>query len=112
MTDESERVLHALLLPELAAVAVAFVVVSDSLFGGGRLLASVPRAVRLVAWAVLGSEFLVPAAVYLDMRRRGAVDAVWVHAAALPVVNVFGVAAYLERRGRGANPVDADGCDS
>jgi hypothetical protein len=37
--------------------------------------------------------------VFVDARRRG-IDGVWVHVAALPVVNVVGVAAYLLERER------------
>jgi hypothetical protein len=52
----------------------------------------------------LASELLVPLGVSVDVRRRGGdVDPVWVHAAALPLVNVVGLLAYLEDRRRGAS---------
>jgi len=55
----------------------------------------------LAAWLFLGSELLVPVAVYLDIRRRpDDVDPLWIHAAAMPILNVFGVLAYLEDRRR------------
>jgi steroid 5-alpha reductase family enzyme len=64
-------------------------------------LTSYSRSLRLAATAFLTLEWAIPLGVSLDVRRRSDdPDPMWIHAAALPVVNVFGVIAYLEDRKR------------
>ncbi|PSQ06736.1 hypothetical protein BRC97_05510 [Halobacteriales archaeon QS_6_71_20] len=99
--DDAERALWAWTLPELAAVGVLLWLVADGLFGGGSFLASASRSLRLALLTFLATELAIPALVYLDIRRLAdPPDSVWVHAAAMPLVNVFGVVAYLDCRKR------------
>ena len=96
-----ERGLWVWTLSELAAVASLFVLVANSLFGGGAFLASVSVELRVAALAFLAVELAIPLFVYLDVRRTPAgANAAWVHAAAMPFVNLFGAVAYLEDRRR------------
>ncbi len=98
---ETERVLHLLLVPELVAIAAIVLALVYSLVAETTLFSSYSRSLRLALAAVLSTDLLAPLAVYLDMRLSGReVDAVWIHAAALPLVNVIGVAAYLVDRDR------------
>jgi hypothetical protein len=69
------------------------------LFAGGDFLASIARPVRYAALAVIAVEIAIPVYVLVDSWRRG-IDGVWVHVAAMPVVNLVGVAAYLLERER------------
>ncbi|MFC7136163.1 hypothetical protein ACFQRB_05545 [Halobaculum litoreum] len=96
-----ERALWAYTIPELVALAVLLALVAGSVFGAGTFLASTPFTVRVALLAFLVVELLIPIAVYLDMRRLDdPPDRVWIHAAAMPVVNLFGAIAYLDRRNR------------
>ena len=98
---QTERILHFLLLPELLAVAVAFGLLVYSLVADTTLFSSYSRTLRLAIAAVLSTDLIAPVVVYLDMRLSGReVDAVWIHAATLPLVNVIGVAAYVADRNR------------
>ncbi|ESP89072.1 hypothetical protein [Candidatus Halobonum tyrrellensis] len=86
----------------LVALA-AYVVVG--VFGDGGLLASASGPVRLAAVAFVAAELLIPVWVFLDVRRRPEMrerGMLWVPAAAMPVLNVFGLAAYLVERDRKA----------
>ena len=99
--DDVEWALWAWTLPELAVVGVLLWLVADGLFGGGSFLASASRSLRLALLTFLAAELAIPVLVYLDIRRLAdPPDHVWVHAAAMPLVNVLGAVAYLERRKR------------
>ena len=101
VSDDVERALWAYTLPELVAVAALLVLVANSVFGDGTFLASVSRSLRLALLAFLAVELLIPIAIYLDMRRLpDPPDRVWIHAAAMPIVNLLGAVAYLDRRNR------------
>ena len=90
-----------LAVSELFVVAVGLVVVLASLLGRTTYLAGYSQRLRLVALAFLTVELLIPLGVYVDLRRRpDDPDPAWVHAVAMPVVNVLGLFAYLEERRR------------
>ena len=108
MDESTERALWAFTAPEIAAVAVLFVLLAASVFGDGSFLSSVSRGVRLAALVFLAVELLIPLWVYLDMRRNPVgLDTVWLHAAATPLLNVFGLVAYLDARRRAAENAGA-----
>lgn len=105
MVDEAmERVLWIWTLSELAAVTIVFVLLTASTFGDGSFLATVSRQLRLVAVGVLAIELLIPLFVYFDIRRSpNNPDAIWMHVAAMPLLNIFGLMAYLADRSRTQN---------
>ncbi len=93
------RVLWAWTLPELLVVAGLFVAFVGSLTGHVALFSSVDRPLRVAASAFLAVELAIPAWVYLDLRRReDPRGSVWVHVAAMPGLNLFGLLAYLSHR--------------
>ena len=98
--DEAHRYLFwAYTLPELVVVAGAFLLLAASVFGGGSFLSSVSRPIRLALLAFLAVELLIPLWVWVDLRRRpDEGNSHWIHAAAMPVVNLFGLVAYLADR--------------
>ncbi|MFC7070476.1 hypothetical protein [Halobaculum lipolyticum] len=101
VSDEVEHALWAFTLPELVGVAALLALVANSVFGGGGFLASTSRPLRLALLAFLTVELLIPIAIYLDMRRLAdPPDRVWLHAAAMPILNLLGAIAYLDRRNR------------
>lgn len=101
MADDETALVVVLLASELSAVGVALAVVAASLLGRTALLTGYSVELRLVALAFLLVEFCIPLGVAVDLRRRSDdPDVAWLHAAVLPVVNVFGVVAYLEDRKR------------
>jgi hypothetical protein len=102
MTDgEDSRVVLALVVPELVGLSLLLVLLGLSLTGRTTFAATYSFPLRFAAFAFVLVELLIPVGVYLDVRRRpDDPDLTWVHAAAVPVVNVFGVVAYLEERRR------------
>lgn len=99
--DEDDKVLHYLMVPEVALIVWLFATVSYSLLGGQTFVSSYARSLQVALWVFLALELLCPVAVYLDMRRRGdEIDVVWLHAVMLPLVNVFGLIGYLADRRR------------
>jgi hypothetical protein len=84
---------------EVVVLGVLAALLGAGLFGDGDFLAGVARPVRLVALGVVLVELVIPVYVFVDVRRRG-MDAVWVHVAVLPLVNVLCLAAYLVERRR------------
>jgi len=58
--DDADRALHAMLLPELLAIAVLVALLAHSLFAGGAFLAGFSRPLRLGALVVLGTDLLAP----------------------------------------------------
>ncbi|MFC6724436.1 hypothetical protein ACFQE1_08630 [Halobium palmae] len=99
--DPSERYLHFVVLSEIVALAGVFVLLSLSLAGRVATFGSVPSGLRLGALAFVGIELVIPAWVLYDIRRRSdEPDPIWIHAVAVPVVNVLGLIAYLEDRKR------------
>jgi len=101
MEDQTERVMLALLIPELLALIGAFALLSGTFLGWSSVFASYPPTVRLGALMFVCLELLIPLGVFLDIRRRDDdPDTMWVHAAAIPLINLIGVLAYLEDRQR------------
>ncbi|MFC7095746.1 hypothetical protein [Halobaculum marinum] len=102
MSDPAlERGLWVWTLSELAFVVALLVLVANSLFGGGSFLSDVSVGVRVAALVFLVVELLIPLFVYLDVRGDPDRSAhTWVHAAAMPFINLFGVIAYLDDRRR------------
>ena len=99
--QEHEARLWPLIVSELLFLVGGFALVAASLLGRTTYLTGYSVRLRLVALAFLVVELLVPLGVYLDLRRRpDDPDRTWLHAAVMPVVNVFGVLAYLEERRR------------
>ena len=97
-----ERSLLFLVVPEVVAFAVLCAFLANSVLGDGAFLASYPPWMRLAAFAAAAAQCLVVVWVSLDARRRPEMGPLWVHAAATPVLNVFGLAAYLDERKRKA----------
>ena len=99
--NEERRLLAAFVVPELVLLATAGVLLAISFGRSSGLFTSISPAVRAAALLFVLVEIAIPVGVYLDIRRRSDnPDMVWVHAAALPVINVLGVLAYLEDRKR------------
>ena len=91
----------ALVVPELVLLSLLALLLGLSLTGRSSFAATYSFVIRLAAFLFVLVEILIPAGVYLDVRRRpDDPDLTWVHAAAVPVVNVLGVVAYLEDRQR------------
>ena len=101
MSGDADGVLRIWFVYEIAALVGAFVLVAASLAGYTALLDGFSRGTRLAALAFFAVELLIPAYVYLDLRRRGDTEnTIWLHVSAMPVVNFFGLLGYLEERGR------------
>lgn len=102
MTDgESRALLLALVVPELLLFSVLALFLGLSLVGRSSFAAGYSVQIRLAALLFALLELCIPAAVYFDIRRRSDdPDMTWVHAAAVPVVNLLGVVAYLDERRR------------
>jgi hypothetical protein len=99
--DEERRLLAAFVVPELCLLVVGAVMLALSFGRSSGLFTSISPAVRAAALLFVLVEIAIPVGVYLDIRRQtDGPDAVWVHAAALPVINLLGVVAYLEARNR------------
>lgn len=96
-----ERVLWLWLIPELLLLCYLLAAISASLFGYRTAASPFPRTIRIAAVAFLLVELAIPTWIYLDIRRRpGTTSTIWVHAAMLPIVNLFGLVGYLEERRR------------
>ena len=101
MSDNPERAVHFMVLPEVVGLFVLWGLLVAGFLGYTTAFTSYPPSLRLAAVAFLTLEWAIPLGVFLDLRRRSDdPDPMWIHAAALPVVNVFGVVAYLEDRKR------------
>ncbi len=101
MSDPSERAVHIMIVPELFGLFVVWCMLVASLVGYTSLFTSYSRLLRLGSVAFLTLELAIPVGVYLDLRRRtDDPDSMWIHAAALPVVNILGAIAYIEDRQR------------
>jgi hypothetical protein len=103
VNSDAERALIGITLGEVGLLVLLGGLLVSSLFGGGSFLADTSRAVRAAALAFVIVEVAVPLYVLLDVRRRtDDPDRVWIHVAAMPVINLFALAAYLADRSRTA----------
>jgi hypothetical protein len=101
--DATERVLWMWTAQELAVFVVVGALLVAGLVGETTLWTSVSRRLRLGALAFVAVQLLAPLWVYVDLRRRGDDSGtMWVHVAAMPLLNVFGLVAYLDYRRRAA----------
>jgi hypothetical protein len=100
MSDEADGVLRVWFVYEIAALAGAFGLLAASLAGYTTVLDGFSRRLRLAGLVFFAIELLIPAYVYLDSRHREDVSGIWLHASAMPVVNLVGLLGYLEERGR------------
>ena len=100
MSEEAgHRTLWMWTAAELAAILVLFWLLAASLVGHTTLFSSVSRQVRLGAVAFLTVELLIPLWVFFDLRRRPNDSGhFWMHVAAMPGINIFGLLAYLQAR--------------
>jgi hypothetical protein len=90
-------------LGEVGLLALLGGLLVSSLFGGGSVLADTSRTVRAAALAFVIVEVAVPLDVLLDVRRRtDDPDRAWIHVAAMPVVDLFALAASVADRSRTA----------
>jgi hypothetical protein len=101
MADEStERVLWIWTAQELVGFVVVGWLLAASLIGRTALWSSVSRQLRLVALAFVAVQLFIPLWVFVDVRRRDDAGTMWVHVAAMPLLNFFGFVAYLDYRRR------------
>jgi hypothetical protein len=101
MNRDAERALVGMTIGEIGLLAVLAGLVAWSLFGGGSFLADTSRSLRALALGFLVLELSIPLWVVVDIRRRtDDPDPVWIHVAAMPVINLVGLAAYLADRPR------------
>lgn len=99
--ERAERVLWIWTGGEVLVLLVFGWLLWGSVFDGSAFLSAVPRQLRLAGLAVVVFQLLVPVVVFLDVRRRDDRPGyLWVHVAAMPVLNVFGLVGYLEERSR------------
>lgn len=99
----SEKAGHELLwvwtVGELLALVVLCWLLVASLRGDTTLFSSLSRTIRLGAVGFLAVELLIPLWVFFDLRRRpDDPGSFWMHVAAMPGINLFGVLAYLQAR--------------
>jgi hypothetical protein len=98
---DAERALVGMTLAEIALLVFVGGLLAASLFGEGSLLGDTSWTLRAAALGFVVVELLIPLWVYLDVRRRSdGADRVWIHVAAMPLINLFGLAAYLADRSR------------
>lgn len=99
--ERIDRVLWIWTIGEVLVLLAVGWLLLNSLVGPAGALASISREVRLAGLAFVTFQLLVPLAVFLDVRRRDDRPGyLWVHVAAMPVLNVFGLVGYLEERSR------------
>ncbi|GGN85629.1 MULTISPECIES: hypothetical protein [Haloarcula] len=98
---DDARLLRAFVLPELAMLSILLLYLGARLTSETGRAASLSRPLTLAAFLFVLLELLIPLAVCLDVcRRPDDPDMIRVHAAAMPLVNVLGVLAYLDDRKR------------
>lgn len=102
MVDEAtHRVLWVWTASELLVVSGALGLLVASLVGMTTIFSSLARPVRIAAVLFLLVELSIPLWVYADIgQRETAPDAFWIHVAAMPGINFFGLVAYLQERRR------------
>ena len=103
MSDDADGVLRVWFVYEIAALVGAFFLLAASLADYTTLLDGFSRGLRLAGLVFFAVELLIPTYVYLDSRRREDVSGIWLHASAMPVVNLVGLLGYLEERSRKGN---------
>ena len=101
MNRDAERALIGMTIGEVSFLILVGCLLVLSLFGNGSFLADISRPVRFLALGFIVVELLVPLWVSVDIRRRtDNPDRVWIHVAAMPVINLFALAAYVADRSR------------
>ena len=96
-----ERVLVFWLVSEILLLLFLFYLLAASLLGQANVASAYSRPLRVAGLAFVTVELLIPTWIYYDVRRRPeATSTIWVHAAAMPLVNLFGLVGYLEERRR------------
>jgi hypothetical protein len=96
--DPVENVLWVWTASELLVIAAFMGLLVASLTGDTTLFTSASRRLRLAGVAFLTVELLIPLWVFVDLRRRGESGSLWMHVAAMPGINIFGLFAYLQER--------------
>jgi hypothetical protein len=101
MNRDAERALIGMTVGEVALLVSIGCLLVLSLFGDSSFLADVSGPVRVLALGFIVVELLVPLWVDVDIRRRtDDPDRVRIHLAAMPVLNLFALAAYFADRSR------------
>lgn len=96
---DEERALWIWTASEIAVLVGLFGLLAASLLGRTAALSYVSRQVRMGALVFLTVELLIPLWVFFDLRRRPDDPGhFWMHVAAMPGINLFGLLAYLQDR--------------
>lgn len=106
MADEiGHHILWLWTAPELAALVAVFGLLVSSLVGTPPVfateLASVSMPLRVAGVAFVAIELLIPVWIWIDLGRdQRSGSSLWVHVAAMPLFNLFGLVAYIQERQR------------
>ena len=108
------RLLWLWTAPELLALLAVFGLLVTSLLGTPPLfageLSAISRPLRIAGAAFVAIELLIPAGIWIDLEgHQGNGGSIWVHVAAMPLLNLFGLVAYLQDRQRIHAPTDPPG---
>lgn len=106
------RVLWLWTAPELIVLFAGGCLLAASLVGDVPAFAadisSISWPLRATALAFLAVELLIPLWVSIDLHRHtSGVDPLWIHVTAMPLLNLFGLVAYLQVRRRTHSPPQA-----
>lgn len=100
MDEAAERFLVVVTAGEVVLLGTISLMLAASVFGDGTFLADSSRTLRLAGLVFAVVEMLVPVWILADVWRREDADPVWIHVAAMPLINLVGLAAYLSERNR------------
>ena len=103
------RLLWLWTAPELLALVAVFGLLIASLLGTppafAEELETVSRPLRVAGVAFVALELLIPLWIWIDLERhQGSAGSLWVHVAAIPLLNLCGLVAYLQDRQRIHSP--------
>lgn len=86
---------------EITFQILGIVILAGSIFGYTSVFSTFSTDIRLGVVLALAVNLSLPLIVYIDMRRNMAEPKhLWIHATAMPFLNVIGFLAYLEARNR------------
>lgn len=105
MVDDSiESFLWWLTLSEILFLIILFFMLIGDILGYNQLFNFLSYKTKIIAVLFLVIELLIPFIVYIDVKRTGdQINSIWIHASAMPIVNIFGIIAYLIQKNQKLN---------
>lgn len=99
--DNIDSFLWWLTLSEVLFLITLLLILAGNIMGYNQLFSSVSYNLKIIGVLFLITELLIPFSIYIDIKNsNNQVNSIWIHASAIPIVNITGFIAYIIQKNK------------